>query len=165
MKKVRLESWIRAGRWVDLLEFALLCAVAVTLAHWTWIWLAPRPVAASALFAAGDSSQAPSPVKRNLFGVAAPGMVPQREAASGLSLRLLGVVSPGSAGKGRAIFATESGARRVANAGELLSAGVVLNEVHADHVVLTRDGAVQRLALERRAAAVLSGSARRDAPR
>lgn len=165
MKKERLGNWFRAGRWADLLEFALLAALAVALAQWTWIALTPPAVAESAPFGAGDPGYAGALVKRNLFGAGTPGLLPQREAAPASSFRLLGVVTPGSAGKGRAIFALEGGVRRVANVGELLTAGVVLKEVHPDHAVVMREGAVERIDLDRRAAAAISSRARHDAAR
>ena len=165
MNKVRLGTWFRVSRWADVLEFALLAALAVALAQWTWIALTPRAVAESALSGAGDPGVAGVTVKRNLFGAGALGQSQQREAAPGPSFRLLGVITPGSAGRGRAIFASESGPRRVVNAGELLSAGVVLKEVNPDHVVVAREGTVERIGLDRRAAAALSSSARRDAAR
>lgn len=168
MNKERLANWLRATRWPDLLEFALLAALAVALAQWTWVALTPRSVAASAhsaLPGASESGHAVAAVKRHLFGVGTAGVLQQQGAAPASSLRLLGVISPGTAGKGRAIFVSESGARRVANAGETLFAGVVLKEVHADHVVVTREGAVERIVLERRAAAALPRQAPRDAAR
>lgn len=168
MNKARLGNWFRATRWSDLLEFALLAVLAVALAQWTWIALTPRPVAASAhsaLSGASASGHAEASVKHHLFGAGTTGLVPQPGTAPASSLRLLGVISPGKAGKGRAIFVSESGARRVANAGETLSAGVVLKEVHADHVVVTREGAVERIVLDRRAAAALPRQAPRDAAR
>jgi general secretion pathway protein C len=165
MNKERLASWLRATHWPDLLEFALLAVLAVAFAQWTWIALAPRPVAESALTGVSESGYAGASVKRHLFGVGAPGLLLQQGAAPASSVRLLGVVSPGTAGKGRAIFVSESGGRRVVNAGEALSAGVVLKEVHPDHVVVTRDGAVERIVLDRRAAAVLPSQVRRDAVR
>jgi general secretion pathway protein C len=158
-------NWFRASRWPDVLEFALLAALAVALAQWTWIALTPRSVAGSALHGASASGHADVSVKRHLFGVGTAGQLLQQGAAPASSLRLLGVISPGTAGKGRAIFASEGGPRRVANAGEALSAGVILKEVHPDHVVLTRDGAVERIALDRRAAAAQPRQARRDAAR
>jgi general secretion pathway protein C len=168
MNKARLGNWFRATRWPDLLEFALLAVLAVALAQWTWIALTPRPVAASAhsaLPGASAAGHADASVKRHLFGAGTPGLLLQQGAAPASSLRLLGVVSPGTAGKGRAIFALDRGARKVANVGETLSAGVVLKEVHADHVVVTRDGAVERIVLDRRAAAALPRQAGRDAAR
>ncbi len=168
MNKVRLGSWLRATHWPDLLEFALLAVLAVALAQWTWIALTPRAVAASAhpaLPVSSESGHADASVKRHLFGVGTPGLMLQQGAAPASSLRLLGVVSPGTAGQGRAIFASERGARKVANVGESLSGGVVLKEVHPDHVVVTRDGAVERIVLDRRAAAALPRQARRDAAR
>lgn len=151
--------------WPDLLEVVLLAALAVALAQWTWIALTPRSVAESALSGASVSGHAQASVKRHLFGVGTPGVSLQQGAAPASPFRLLGVISPGTAGKGRAIFASQSGARRVAHAGEVLSAGVVLNEVHADHVVVTREGAVERIDLDRRAAATLLRQTRRDAAR
>lgn len=165
MNKARLGNWFRATRWADLLEFALLAVLAVALAQWTWIALTPRSVAESALPGASASGHAAVSVKRHLFGAGTPGLLQQQGTAPASSLRLLGVVSPGTAGKGRAIFASERGARRVVNVGEALSAGVMLKEVHADHVVVTRDGALERIALDRRAAAALTRQARRDAAR
>jgi general secretion pathway protein C len=165
MNKERLASWLRATRWPDLLEFALLAVLAVALAQWTWVALTPRAVAESALPGASESGKADASVKRHLFGAGTPGLLQQQGAAPASSVRLLGVVSPGTAGKGRAIFASESGGRRVVNAGEALSTGVVLKEVHPDHVVVTRDGAVERIVLDRRAAAALPRQAGRDAVR
>jgi general secretion pathway protein C len=165
MNKERLGNWIRATRWHDLLEFALLALLAAALAQWTWIALTPRSVADATLPGARESGQASVSVKRHLFGFNTPGESPQPGAPRATSLKLLGVISPGMAGTGRAIFSADRGGRRVASAGEELSAGVVLKEVHADHVVVIRDGAVERVVLDRRAAAAPSRQARRDAAR
>lgn len=160
----RLESWLHAARWTALLEFALLALLAAALAHWTWIAVTPRALAGSALSGTSELEHAGAPVKRNLFGAGAPGSPLQPETAAS-SLKLLGVISPGIAGKGRAVFAAEKGNRRVVSAGESLSAGVILREVNADHVVVARDGAIERIALDRRAAAAVSPNAKRDAAR
>lgn len=165
MNTARLGNRLRAARWPELLEFALLAVLAVALAHWTWIAFTPRPIGEAALPGAYQSGPAEVSVKRHLFGAVAPGVAPQQGGAGASSLRLLGVVAPGTAGGGRAIFVTQGGARKVATAGETLSAGMVLKEVQPDHVVVTRDGAVERIALDRRAAAALSRQAQRDAAR
>jgi len=161
----RLRNWFHAGRWAGLLEIALLAALAVALAQWTWIAFTPRPVADSALTGAGEVRHADGPVTRHLFGAGTAGPLLQQEAAPRSSFRLLGVISPGTAGKGRAIFAAESGGRRVVSVGEALSPGVVLKEVQPDHIVVTREGVIERIGLERRAAAAIPGHARHDATR
>lgn len=165
MNMERLGNWFPAVRWPDLLEFVLLAGLAVALAQWTWVAFTPRSVGESALPGASESGHAEASVKRHLFGVGAPDVSPQQGDARASSLRLLGVVAPGTAGSGRAIFVTEAGVRKVATVGETLSAGLVLKEVQPDHVVVTRDGAVERIALDRRAAAMLSRQAQRDAAR
>ena len=167
MTKERLGNWIRATGWPDVLEFALLAVLALALAQWTWIVLTPRAVATSAESALSGAS-APEPrtfPSSGTFSVLARRASREQGATPASSFRLLGVVSPGTAGKGRAIFVTDGGARKVVNAGDALSAGVKLKEVHPDYVVVTRDGALERIALDRRAAAALPRQARRDAAR
>jgi len=165
MNKERLGSWLLATRWPDVLEFALLAVLAVALAQWTWIVLTPRATAESALPGVGASGHADASVKRHLFGVGTTSLLQQQGSAPASSFRLLGVIAPDTAGKGRAIFASTSDGRKVVSVGETPFAGVVLKEVHPDHVVVTRDGAVERIALDRRAAAALPRQARRNAAR
>lgn len=150
----RLRNWFRRGAWIPLLELALVAALGVTLAHWTWVALAPAAVAASSLV--GPSSAAPgvAPVRRNLFGAAQEGKGPAVIDASPASrIKLLGVLSRGAAGSGRAIFALETGKAKTVEAGSQVVPGLVLKEVHEDHVLVARNGTVERMKLDRRAAA------------
>lgn len=59
------------------------------------------------------------------------------------------------------MFKAKGAAPRVAGAGESVAPGILLKEVHADHVVLDKDGALERLKLDRRAAPALERSAAR----
>jgi type II secretory pathway component PulC len=145
----RLKHWLQRGTLTVLLEVALIAALGISLAHWTWVMLAPHAVAVSSIGDLSGAAQAAIPaVRRNLFGNAES---PSSSAAAGSpsGIRLLGVVSRGAAGSGRAVFALEAGKPRTVEAGAAISQGHVLKEVHADHVVIVRDGVDERLPLDR----------------
>ena len=151
----RLKHWFGQGAWFAMLELALVAALALSLAHRTWVALAPRAIGASSLPIRSDARQSGPIVKRQLFGAA-----PQDAASVAAPLSkptLGGVIAPGSPGAGRAVFKLENGKSATAGAGESISPGVVLKEVHADHVVVTRDGAAERIGLNRRAANLNAG--------
>ena len=134
----RLKNWLAGGSFFFLLELALVAAFAALLAHWTWLALTPRAVGASSL---QPRSLAPaSVVKPNLFG--ASGVA---ETASGSKLKLVGLAAPS-----HAVFVLD-GKARSANVGETIASGFVLREVHADHVVVSNNGSLERVKLERRA--------------
>jgi general secretion pathway protein C len=134
---------------VFLLEMALVAALAISLAHWTWVAVTPRAAAASAL-AEQQAAQPPGPVaKRHLFGAALEGAQPVADAGGGLAL--LGVFSERRPDAGRAILARQGSRPAIVAAGESISEGLVLREVHPDHVIILRAGVPERLDLERRA--------------
>lgn len=149
----RLKNWLEGDAVYFLLELSLVVALAVMLAHWTWTFAAPASLAAPA-----RAVQAANPkihVPRGLFGG---GNEPAGAETVASDLRLVGVISgPG----GRAMFKAKGAAPRVAGAGESVAPGILLKEVHADHVVLDKDGALERLKLDRRAAPALERSAAR----
>ncbi|HWA37961.1 MAG TPA: type II secretion system protein N [Burkholderiales bacterium] len=150
----RLKNWLEGEALVLLLELTLVAALAVMLAHWTWVFVAPRAsVEAPARSAA--KPEAPVDVPRGLFAGAASAQ--RSDGARGM--RLLGVVSPQSGEGGRAVFRLEQGAARAAGVGDAIAPGVILKEVHSHHVVVERNGALERLTLERR------GALPTDAPR
>lgn len=106
--------------------------------------MAPRALAAPSHTAAPGSIDAAAIVSRHLFG-GGDGLATVR--TDGSSIRLLGVLSPG-----RALVAVGNERSRSFAPGETISAGVILKEVHADHVLVIRDGAPERVGLDRRAA-------------
>lgn len=153
----RVKDWLRRGGWFSLLELALVAALAITLAHWTWVAVAPRAVAASGLPSRSDASHAGPLIKRHLFGIAHEGtVVGAADASPASKLRLRGVISPAVPGAGRAVFTLENGKSATVGAGEAIAPGVVLHEVHPDHVLVSRDGALERIGLDRRAATLES---------
>jgi len=140
-----------------VLELALFVALGAALAYWTWIVIAPRTLAAPAL-SGRDSAPGFPQARRNLFGAAQAGKgSPVAEAAPTSGIRLLGVLSQGAKGAGRAIFALETGKPKTVMAGSQIVPGYVLKEVHADHVLVARNGVPERLKLDRRAAVLKLG--------
>jgi general secretion pathway protein C len=134
--KNALQQPLRAGLAALALDIALIAALAAAAAYFTWVLAAPRAKASPALVAEARTHESSSLAARRLFGAAAP------QAAAG-PVRLVGVLAPG-----RALF-TENGKPRAAAVGDSVG-GLVVREVHADHVVVSRGGALERLALERR---------------
>ncbi len=134
-----------------MLEFVLLAALSISLAHWTWAVLAPRPIAASSLTGQFLAQRTASTIKRNLFGAAQEGKAAAVVDASPTSrIRLLGILSRGTVGGGRAIFALESGKPKTVEAGSQIVPGLVLKEVHTDNVLVARGGLIERMKLDRR---------------
>ena len=128
---------LRAGFVPLALDLALVAALAVAAAWCTWVLLAPRAKAAPALMEGRVADSVPPAARRLFAGAAAP------QAASAGPVRLVGVIAPG-----RALF-SENGRPRAAAVGESVGE-LVVREVHADHVVVSRRGALERLSLERR---------------
>jgi len=148
----KLKDWILTQGRVVLLEFALVAALAVTLAHWTWVALTPRTSAAPAALAEMQNQRPGAIVERHLFGVSREGMAGgEGGIVSSLRLKVLGVFARGEPGAGRAIVALDNGKPATVTAGEDIAAGIVLKEVHPDHVLVLRGGVAERIQLERRA--------------
>ncbi len=127
-----------------ILDLSLVAAIALAAAHFTSALMAPRALAAPSHAAAPGSLDAAAIAGRHLFGGGDDRLVTVRMEGSGI--RLLGVLSPG-----RALLAVGNERVRSYTPGETLSAGVILKEVHADHVLVLRDGAPERVGLDRRA--------------
>jgi general secretion pathway protein C len=122
------------------LDFALVAALAATLAWWTWALAAPAAVAAPSYAAPAALEAADAARLRGLFGA------PRAAPAAAGPLRLVGVVSPR-----QALFALQGEKPRAARPGEEIVPGTILREVHRDHAVVERNGTVERLGLERNA--------------
>ena len=149
----RLKAWLRRGGWIPLVEFALVAALGISLAHWTWVALTPRAIAAPALAGQLEAQLAAPMLKRNLFGAAQEGKaVPVVDASPTSGIRLLGIISRGVGAGGRAIFALETGKPKTVEAGSQVVPGLVLKEVHADSVLVARNGSIERMKLDRRTA-------------
>jgi type II secretory pathway component PulC len=136
--------------WIDLLELVLVAALGVGLAHVTLLTMAPRTAGAPSALAQSAQPQPGAAAARHMFGAARSDSTAKR-VDTAKSLVLLGVFSSTEPGAGRAIVGMQ-GSRPVHVAvGEPIADGVELHEVHADHVIVLRQGIAERLELERRA--------------
>ncbi len=129
---------------LTLVAVALLGAV---LAYWTWAWFAPRAEPRVEAAAAQSGSVASA---GGVFG-----KVPRNQVAAptGIAIRLLGVVAASGGRRGYAVV--QLGAKQIlaVHEGEDIAPGIRLAEVHADHVILERNGVREALAWPERAAA------------
>jgi len=136
----------------NLAVAALVLLLAYQLAHWTWVFLAPAPVAS---IPQGDTAVDLAAVAR-LFGAAPPGT-----AASASDLRLKGVIAPTPGTAASAIFSTGAGRDIAVYVEGEVKPGVKLVEVDPDHVIVSRAGERERIDLEaRRSAPAPSGAGR-----
>ena len=118
------------------ITLAAVALLAVVLAYWTWIWLAPEPAPGLATPSVARSGPAHA-----LFGGAA------TDAPGGPSLTLLGIAASSGAGQGRAIVQLDGGSTRVVGAGEEVAPGVRVTEIRATQVVVDRGGRMETLEL------------------
>jgi len=134
-----------------------VCVVLALLLVWLLarlLWLlVPGEDAASTVVPRTATIDAPSAVaisRWHLFGDS-----PQRPGANRaapattLALSLRGTLADTDPRAGIAVIADEHGSERAWRVGDEVAAGVRLDEVHADHVVLLHEGAQEVLALRR----------------
>ena len=123
-----------------LVTIALTLVLAWQLAHWTWVFVAPAPVAVV--------SEAEGPVDlgaiAKLFGASAP----SGPASSVSALRLKGVIAPTPGVAASAIFSGGGGKDIAVFVGREVQPGVKLVEVKPDHVIVSRAGIRERVDLD-----------------
>ena len=135
------------------------CALLAALVLWLFVrlvWsLVPRSDAALEPPARMLASAAPAPATQSiarwhLFGETPlrPGAGPGAPATT-LSLILRGTFAGNDPQSGIAVIADAGSGERAFRAGDEVQPGVRLGEVHADHVVLLRDGTAETLTLPR----------------
>ncbi|MBE0621372.1 MAG: general secretion pathway protein [Burkholderiales bacterium] len=137
---------------LTLVAVALLGAV---LAYWTWAWFAPRAEMRVEAAAAQSGSVASAGA---IFGTAPRNQV---AAPTGIAIKLLGVVAASGGRRGYAVVQLEAKQVLAVHEGEDVAPGIRLAEVHAEHVILERNGLRETLALPERT--VSAGSAPRSA--
>lgn len=149
----RLVHWMLRESWIAALELAIVVALALSLAVWTWQLFAPRTLAAPAPSSLGAGPVGAAPLAaRSLLGASGASASATVRAGSGGALTLVGVFAAPAPGTGRALIARGGDRPQLVAAGEEIAPGVALNEVHADHVTVLRGGALERIELERRGA-------------
>jgi general secretion pathway protein C len=142
-----LIRWLRHDAWIDLLELALVAALGVGLAHWTWLVAAPHALASPGARVDAPLTPTGAPAERALFGVTQGAPVTARPGV-GPALVLLGVLAEPDT-RGRAILSGYGSRPVTIAAGEQIADGIVLQEVYPDHVIVSRQGVRERIDLER----------------
>ena len=141
---------ITLRHWVDVLTILLIVLLCWLLARWTWLVILPAGRGESSAESLLSASSAANVVSaRHLFGL----YVKQTQAPaiettiSGLKLR--GVFAPIGLLPGFAVFYIEGKNNQPVRVGDDVTSGIILKEVHPAHVLLSRQGVLERLNLER----------------
>lgn len=140
---------------VSVLTLIALALLGAVLAYWTWAWFAPRAEPRTEAAAAQSGSVASAGV---IFG-----NVPRNQetaAPTGIAIRLLGVVAASGGRRGYGLVQLDSKQNLAVHEGDDVAPGIQLAEVHADHVILERNGVRESLAWpEKKASASLAPQA------
>lgn len=142
---LRRVPWLGA----PLLNLLLLLALAALLAHWTWRFAAPVPPVPAADARADVQLGAALDTLRSarLFGAAAGGAGAPVEQVTSLNLKLRGVFAAVGGLPAMAILNADGQDLAVATGSEIV-AGVALDAVAPDHVILLNRGLRERLDLD-----------------
>jgi general secretion pathway protein C len=122
-----------------LATLAAASLLGVVLAYWSWAWLARAPVSRVPAAAAQTPGGALS--ASGLFGTAK-----ESPFAGSSAVRLTGVVAASGSRRGHALLRLDGKKTIAVLQGEDVEPGLRLAEVHADHIVLERNGARETLA-------------------
>ncbi len=126
---------------VSLLTLIAVALLGAVLAYWTWAWFAPRVEPRVEAVAAQSGSVASAGA---IFG-----NVPRNQetaAPTGIAIRLLGVAATSGGRRGYAVVQLAAKEILAVQEGENVAPGIRLAEVHADHVLLERNGVRETLA-------------------
>jgi general secretion pathway protein C len=145
MAAIATEARNRTGFAGTLVVAALVIVLAYQLAHWTWVFVAPGPVAQ---VPDGDPVVNLGAVAK-LFGASAPANA-SGAVASTSGLRLKGVIAPDAGPAASAIFSTGAGKDIAVFVDREVQPGVKLVEVRPDYVIVSRAGVRERIDLESR---------------
>ncbi len=133
---------------VGILTLAAVAVLGLVLAYWTWAWFSPRVEPRVEASAAPSVSVAAA---GGLFGTQP--RAQKGAAATGLAIKLLGVVAAAPGKRGYAVVQLEGKDILAVHEGEDVAPGIRLAEVLPDHILLERGGVQESLAWpEKRAA-------------
>ncbi|MBS1196335.1 MAG: Type secretion system protein [Proteobacteria bacterium] len=145
--KNTLRHWFSGGRLTPL-NLLLVLIAGILAAYWTWsIWEASRTSKAATSSSVVTNGSAPATAANaHLFGQ--PGQAAQASPASiGQRLKLVGTSSGTNERSEFALIAIDGGRPSPFAKGAEVLNGVVIREVATDHVMLAREGTVERLEL------------------
>ncbi|WP_291840151.1 type II secretion system protein N, partial [Brevundimonas sp.] len=135
----------RPVRLRPLVEGLLVAVLLVQVGRLVWLFVEPPPVASAEAPAANRSADT-SIFQRfdAFFRTGGQSSMAEATAAGSSQMRLFGVRADG-AGGGSAIIGLADGRQISVGVGEEVEPGLTLQSVGADHVVLSRNGALSRL--------------------
>jgi general secretion pathway protein C len=140
-------------RIANTLMAIVVIAFGLQLASWGWHFLSPRPTITNASNSPIGAEFQDASLARTLFGEA-----DTREAAPASDIRLKGVFAVDGVTPSAAVL--NIGAKDFpVRMGEAVMKDVTLKEVHADHVIVLRSGARERIELDKFRAATPAASA------
>ena len=125
----------------------MLAGLCWVLAVWTWIVIAPRLVTSvRSAHPAADLAAARDVILRSrIFGSGAPANEAHASAPPSLSLKLVGITASASRGAAsRAVLNVGKG-NELFYEGKEIAPGIVLNRILKDHVLIRRQGVIERL--------------------
>lgn len=132
---------------VSLATLAALAALSLVLAYWTWLWfLASHPEHPDLHSRLVPEWNGSISTARDLFGAAKH----ERNiviSAAAPPIKLFGVVAASGEHRGHAVIQVEANKVMAVLEGEDIVQGILLAEVHPDHIVLRYDGVDERVPL------------------
>jgi len=129
----------------------LVVALGAQLAHWTWVLFAPRQDSVALPSSPADVAAAGRIIAAaHLFGHSTqPVSLPDGNGAD-LNVRLKGVFAARGRIPSFAIINTGGKADLAVRAGDEVQPGLTLQAVHSQYIVVSREGALQRINLEQK---------------
>lgn len=141
------KSWV-SRYWPRILTAGVLAGLCWVLAVWTWIMIAPQPVAAvRPADPPVDLADAREAILRSrIFGSSAPAGEAHASAPPSLNLKLVGITASASRGAAsRAVLNIGGKGNEVFHEGKEIAPGIVLNRILKDHVLIRRQGVTERI--------------------
>ena len=140
-----------------LLLLSLLLALGAQLAHWTWVFLAPRPSVTQTLGATTDLTQAGQTiVSAQLFGQNSHQNT-VLAAETELNIRLKGVFAAVGRNPSYAIVNTGDKNDLSVPIGTEIQPGIKLQAVHPQYIVVSQEGILKRVNLDQKGGQILAG--------
>ncbi len=160
MRAIFLErSNVAQAAAVSLATAAAIALLGLVLAYWTWAWLAPHAEPRAQVLRTDAGAAATARAAAGLFGS------PKRDrngaAPMASAVSLLGVVAASGNRSGYAVLRLDAKQTLAVHEGGDIEPGVRLAEVHAQSVVLERNGVRETLALQERIAPAAGAAPRR----
>ena len=148
-----------ARRLPEILTFTLVVVLAMQLAYWTWIFFTPKaPLPPQRPAAASTDNVIAKVIDAHLFGAAAVINEAPVAVTAATNMRLSGVFASAGNLPAFAIISIDGQTSRPVRKGDVITPGIVLEAVSADHVLIRRNGVRERLELDARGIAAAPAS-------